>query len=159
MQRRHYDSSMTLRPPTLTTLMEDKYFRQMMRRNLVLPANLTPPTLSPPFLLWRLTTDGKWQRGQYRTYADAFEAMKKYLAREDTADLSIVSKRKMFPPPIGFRWNVHRFSWCARCRRPSTFRTRYSHHALRGVDITYDDSQRCFYCGIRRVALPKYMPR
>lgn len=150
---------MTSRPPSLGQLLEDEYFARMMRRNIVLPENLTAPTLSPPFALWRLRDDGRWQRGQYQTYADAFRAMKKFIAMPTTADLSIVSKRKMFPPPIGFRWNTRLYSWCGRCRRPSTFRTRYSHHALVGVAMTTDESRRCYYCGIRQVALPRYSPR
>lgn len=152
-------TGMTSRPPTMSELLEDEYFRGMMRRRLVLPDNLTGPTLSPPFLLWRLTTDGRWQRGQYADYADAFRAMRKQLEKDDTADVAIVSKRKMFLPPIGFKWNQRQFSWCARCRRPSTFRVRYTHHAMRGVETTTDESVRCFYCGIRQVALPRCKPR
>jgi len=143
----------------MSELLEDEYFRAMMRRNLVLPTNLTSPSLSPPFLLWRLTTDNVWQRGQYHTYADAYRSMKKQLEKPTTADVAIVSRRKMFPPPIGFKWKAGRFPWCARCRRPSAFRLRYTHHATRGVEITTDESVRCFYCGIRRVALPRYSPR
>lgn len=140
-------------------LLRDEYFRGMMQRNLVLPSNLTSSVLSPPFLLWRLTTDNRWQRGEFSTYVDAFNAMRRQLKKDDTADIAIVSKRKMFPPPMGFRWNRREYTWCARCRRPSTFRVRYTHHAMRGVEITTDDSIRCFYCGIRRVALPRHSPR
>lgn len=150
---------MSLRPPSLSELLTDPYFARMMRRNIVLPSNLTAPTLSPPFALWRLTDDSRWQRGQYQTYAEAFAAMKRHLARENTLDIAIVSKRKMFPPPIGFKWSTRQFSWCARCRRPSTFRTRYTHHAMRGVEMTTDESRRCYYCGIRQVALPRHKPR
>lgn len=140
-------------------LLKDEYFRGMMRRNVTLPSNLTSPTLSPPWMLWRLTDGGLWQRGQYTDYADAFRAMRKQLEKPDTADVSLVCKRKMFLPPIGFKWNTSRYQWCARCRRPSTFRVRYSHHALKGADLTTDESIRCFYCGIRRVAMPKSKPR
>ena len=152
-------TGMTSRPPTMSELLKDEYFRGMMHRNIVLPSNLTSSTLSPPFALWRLTDDSRWQRGQYQTYAEAFAAMRRQLARDNTLDVAIVSKRKMFPPPIGFKWNQRHFSWCARCRRPSTFRLRYTHHALRGVETTMDESVRCFYCGIRQVALPRYKPR
>jgi hypothetical protein len=148
---------MTTRPPAMADLLKDPYFRGMMRRAVQLPPNLTSPTLSPPWALWRLTTESKWQRGQFPTYADAYRSMRKQMEKEDTLDVCIVSKRKMWAPPIGFKWNVRQYTWCARCRRPSIFRTRYKHHALQV--LTYDESQRCYFCGIRRVALPRHAPR
>lgn len=132
----------------------------MMRRVPRIPANLTLPGMTQPWHVWVMKTDGKWQRGRYHTYADAFKLMKTKLADEHVADVSIVSIRWLTPPPIGFRWKSGQYPWCPRCRRPSLFQQAYDHRALpRDAELTYDEPMRCFYCGIRQAAFPRYSPR
>lgn len=145
-------------PPTIHELMDDPIFAKMMRTRPRIPENLIHSTLSPAWNLWLLTTDDKWKRGRYANYEDAYRKMRELITDRHTADISIVSVRFMMAPPRGFVWRPRRNPWCARCRRPSLFLEDYNPRSLRDSDITFDESIRCFYCGIRSVALPKYSP-
>jgi DNA-directed RNA polymerase subunit RPC12/RpoP len=134
-------------------------FRAMMRRRPRLPENLMRPDMAPPWHLWVLTTSDKWKRGKFRTYDDAYKKMRELLKDESIEDVSITSIRYMMPPPMGFVWMDRKYPWCARCRRPSTFVLQVHHRAINFEEPTLDEPNRCFYCGIRLVALPRYSPR
>lgn len=147
------------RPPDLRTLIKDKYYKGMLQRNPRMPANLTRPELSPPWQVWVLTTSEKWRKGEFPSYTEAFRVMRDKLKDEASLDVCIVSKRFLMPPPIGFKWQSKKYPWCPRCRRPSTFTLAFGHRNLRNVQLTDDESYRCFYCGIRQAAFPRYAPR
>jgi hypothetical protein len=146
------------RPPTMRMLLQDETFREMMRRRPRIPGNLTRPELSPPWQVWVLTGAEKWRRGEFPTYSDAFAVMRAKLKDESILDVSLVSKRFLMGPPPGFKWQSRKYPWCPRCRRPSLFLTKYSHRNLRDVEVTFDEPIRCFYCGIRQAAFPRYVP-
>ena len=149
-----------VQPPDMRRLLRNTTFRQMMTRQPRIPANLLNPDLSPPWQVWVLKTDGIWQRGKYQNYTDAYNMMRRKLKDGRVADIAVVSMRYLMPPPSGFRWNSRAFPWCPRCRRPSLFRERYDHRALPDdCELTLDEPLRCFYCGIRRAAFPRYRPR
>lgn len=146
-------------PPDIRTLMKDPLFRKMMRTRPRMPETAVDPRIPPAWMLWVLGDDEKWKRGQYRTYDDAYKKMKSFLEKDSTIDAAIVSKRIMFPPPVGFKWQSRKFPWCARCRRPSMFTEALTHRALGHAEFTMDEPIRCWYCGIRQVALPRHFPR
>lgn len=147
-------------PPTMRDLLTDEYFRGMMRRRPRLPENLIRPgLLTPPWAVWIEMTDGKWRRGKFDDYADAYRKMKEYLNREDCLDVAIVSQRFMMPPPIGFKWQWRKYPWCARCRRPSTFFQRWTHRAVNSPELLDSQPERCHFCGICKSALPRHSPR
>jgi hypothetical protein len=147
------------RPPELRMLLQDQYFKQMMRRRPRIPSNLTRPELSPPWQVWVLTTTERWRKGEFHSYDDAFRVMREKLRDEGTMDVALVSKRFLMAPPIGFKWQWKKYPWCPRCRRPSVFKLSYGHRNLRGVQLSDDEPMRCFYCGIRQAAFPHYTPR
>jgi DNA-directed RNA polymerase subunit RPC12/RpoP len=147
-----------IQPPTMHELMDDLVFAKMMRTRPRIPSNLTRPTQTPAWHVWRLTTEDKWQRGRYSVYDDAYRKMKELLADRHTADIAIVSIRFLMPPPANFIYRPRRNPWCGRCRRPSLFTEQWDHRALRHSDMTFDEPVRCHYCGIRRAALPHYSP-
>jgi hypothetical protein len=154
------DVALTLiQPPDMRTLLTDDAFRKMMRTRPRLPANLLRPQLSPPWIVWVMTTSGKWKKGNFQTYDDAYRKMKEMLEREDIQDVAITSRRYMMPPPIGFDWAYGKFPWCARCRRPSIFQFKLIHRGIDFEEINPHDPIRCFYCGIRQEALPRHSPR
>lgn len=147
------------RPPAMRMLLKDEAYRGMMRRRPRIPDNCTLEMLSPAWQVWVLTTADRWRRGEFRDYGDAFRVMRDKLKDDTTQDVTIVSKRFLMPPPIGFKWSWRKYPWCPRCRRPSTFNLHYSHRNLKGVELTFDEPNRCFYCGIRQAAFPRYFPR
>lgn len=146
-----------IKPPDIRTLLEDPTFAKFMRTRPRMPANATHPSMPPAWAMWVLLDTDKWRTAEFRVYDDAYKKMKQLLKNDRVVDLSIVSKRVMMPPPEGLSW-AGRQRWCGRCRRPSLFRTSLGHRALRGAELTLDDPERCFYCGIRLVALPRYSP-
>lgn len=149
-----------VQPPDLRRLLKDKVFRRMMTRQPHIPDNLTREGSTPPWHVWLLTTSGTWKRGRYHTYSDAYNLMRRKLRDESVEDIAIVSVRYLMAPPVGFRWNYHQYPWCPRCRRPSLFFERYEHRAVKSIpDVYVDEPFRCFYCGIRRAAFPRYLPR
>lgn len=148
------------RPPDLRRLLRNPEFRRMMTRQPRVPANLLRPELSPPWHVWVLKENGVWQRGKYRSYTDAYNVLRRKLKDENVADIAVVSVRFLMPPPMGYRWNHRAYPWCPRCRRPSLFQRRDVHRAVTPIpDVVTDEPFRCFYCGIRRAAFPRYSPR
>lgn len=155
--RRPYPSiGVAMKPPTLNVLLEDPVYRRMFK---------TIPHLSPtltngkPWSVWARRKDGKWRGGHFATYRDGWLIVCKALKSPLYEDVSIVSRRQMFEPPPGATWD-YPFAWCSRCRRPSSFGIRPNHHALVGAPALITDTseprQRCYYCGIRQVAMPLY---
>lgn len=144
----------------MADLLADEIFAKYMRRVPRLHDNIVESgTKNPPWLLWVEFTDGKWKRKGFADYADAYRRMKKLLEDEHVLDVCIVSRRQMFAPPMTYNWQYRKFPWCARCRRPSMFPFSLTHRAIEIVDYTFDEPERCYYCGIRRAALPKHSPR
>lgn len=149
-----------IHPPDIRSLLRNRTYRQMMTRQPRLPANLTRSDMSPPWQVWLLTTSGKWKRGRYNTYTDAYNLMRRKLKDESVEDIAVVSMRYLMPPPMGYVWDHYKYPWCPRCRRPSLFQQRYDHRALPAhCELTYDEPLRCWYCGIRQAAFPRYSPR
>lgn len=146
-------------PPDIRELLMDDAFRKMMRTRPRIPENLLRPTLTPPWCVWAVTTHGKWKRGRFGTYDEAYKKMKSLLEHDDIEDVSVTSIRYMMPPPHGFKWQSRKYPWCARCRRPSLFQYALNHRAIDFPEIVTDEPIRCFYCGIRQAALPRYSPR
>ncbi len=148
------------RPPQLKVLLKDEAYRDMIRRRPRIPDNLVrPDLLSPAWQVWVLTMSDKWRRGEFASYEDAYRVMRDKLKDDTTQDVCIVSKRFLMPPPMGFKWSWRKYPWCPRCRRPSVFNRRYKHRNLQGAQLTYDEPNRCFYCGIRQAAFSRYLPR
>jgi DNA-directed RNA polymerase subunit RPC12/RpoP len=146
-------------PPTIFQLMEDKFFQRMMKRIPSIPDNLMRPELPPMWHIWVEKDGDKWARGRARTYHEAWDKFRQYREMPDVVDISIVNIRFMMPPPIGFKWQYRKFPWCARCRRPSLFTHTLDHRADPFSEIVLDEPIRCYYCGIRQIALPKHSPR
>lgn len=146
-------------PPTMRTLLQDDAFRKMMKTRPRVPASLVYAGSTPAWHVWVLMMNDKWKRGKFHTYDEAYRKMKDMLGRDDVQDVSVTCIRLMFAPPVGFDWQWEKYPWCARCRRPSLFFERLTHRAINFEQITYDEPYRCFYCGIRKVALPRHSPR
>lgn len=142
-------------PPTIHALLDDPVFKAMFKR---------PPPRHPalawgePWLLWAETHDGRWGRKLFATYPEVWaRAVACIRDRDKFRDVSIVSRRVLYPPPALASWH-HSFEWCSRCRRPTEFRLRSpQHHAMKEMVVISDDEPyRCHYCGIRRLAMPSY---
>lgn len=146
-------------PPTIYELLENPYFKRMMKRRPTVPANLQRPELPPMWHLWINTSAGKWKRGRYQTYDQVWAKFIENLKKPETHDICITNIRFMMPPPIGFKWQWRKYPWCARCRRPSTFHYELDHRADAFSEIVLEEPFRCWYCGIRQAALPKHSPR
>lgn len=150
---------MSLIPPTIHELLDDPVYRRYVKRRPSLPVNVQHGT---PWAFWVRTKPvgeqaGKWRGTKTETYDEAWGLLvKAFRANEKYADAVVVSRRVFFAPPEGFTWDVG-YDWCGRCRRPSTFRERFSHHALRDAPcVTTEDAYRCYFCGVRRIILPAY---
>lgn len=142
---------MPLHPPTFQSLVDDPVYRRYVKTVPHLPNNLTGGN---PWAVWAITQpidgypDGRWRGAMFATYAQAWAAT--LSAMRNTAryrDVSLVSRRAMFHPPIGFVWDFP-YEWCPRCRRPTLYRMMSRHHAV--TVLTSDDPYRCYFCGIRR---------
>lgn len=132
-------------PPTFAELIDDPAYRKFVKTVPRLPDNLQH---GKPWAVWALTTQGKWRGGQFATYAEAWAVTIKTLRNTRYADVSLVSRRKLFTMPIMVAPLVSfQLAWCPRCRRPTVFEYAGSHHAVKVM--TYDDP-RCYYCGIRQ---------
>jgi hypothetical protein len=145
-------------PPTLRELLTDPIYRLYFTRRLTLPETLTH---GQPWQVWAVTHEGKWGSRLFEEYGEAWvKATALYKQEDKFRDVAIVSRRMMFGPPARFVWNGSKYSWCARCRRPSEFRLRSpQHHALRSQPVLTDDApRRCYYCGIRRAGMRNYQP-
>lgn len=152
-------------PPSMTALWDDDVYRAYLERNPRIPDNLKH---GQPWMLvaHRPHGSGKppWGHKLFTRYFDALDYGLDLLDRHYD-DVSIVSRRKLFRPPVDFVWG-HQFAWCGRCRRPTLFRNPKGdkpHHALRNasaiITSTLEDLHRCYYCGMRRVAQPHYKER
>jgi hypothetical protein len=145
-------------PPTLSELLNDPVFRMYYTRVPRLPENLQ---WGQPWMVWAVTHDHKWGRRLYCDYREAWaKVVELYKDTDRIHDVCIVSRRMMFPPPRRALWRPSIHAWCSRCRRPSEFRQRSpQHHALRDQPVLTDDApRRCYYCGIRKTAMPFYTP-
>lgn len=169
-------------PPNLRLLLEDPVYRSMFT---TAPRPVYCQTVpgARPWAVYARTTietaegdvETRWVGRLCPTYRDAFEAVKRALRAEDSTgdgdatwrydDIALVSRSVLYPPPPGFYWTMeypggHRMGWCGRCRRPSNFRIRPRHHALKkAVALTNDEPRRCYYCGMREAAMPRYGER
>jgi hypothetical protein len=145
-------------PPTLRELLADPVFRMYYTRQPRLPETLQ---WGEPWQVWAVTHEGRWGSRMFATYAEAFsKLMELYKKPDKFRDMCIVSRRVLYPPPNKAFWRASLYSWCSRCRRPSEFRQRSpDHHALRSQPVLTEDApRRCFYCGIRKAAMPHYAP-
>lgn len=145
-------------PPTLKELLDDPLYRLYILRVPKLPENIA---WGEPWMVWAVTHDGRWGKRLFASYQEAWaKTVELHKQPEKFRDVALVSRRMLFPPPSRFVWKGRLYAWCSRCRRPSEFRLRApDHHALRGQPtLTDDNSQRCYYCGIRKIAMPEYFP-
>jgi hypothetical protein len=145
-----------VKPPTLHYLLEDPVYRRMFKTVPILPLSLQ---WGQPWAVWARRDDGRWQGGNFATYRDAWGVVVKALRSPLYEDVSVISRRMMFDPPGDAVWD-YPFLWCSRCRRPSSFMVRPNHHALRRAPARITDPSeprdRCYYCGMRQVAMPAY---
>jgi hypothetical protein len=163
-----------IKPPTLRSLVEDPAFRHYMKTLPALPNNISWGT---PWAVIALRTDGKWMMGKYALYPHAWQMTVRLMRDDHIEDVSLVSRRRLFLPPtrtedykvrvkkpssgrvviekrtrvvpILAHLIVYPYSWCVRCRRPSSFELFTSHHAIpRSVPID-PTAPRCTFCGMR----------
>lgn len=138
--------------------MGDPIFRMYYCRRLTLPDSLQ---WGEPWQLWAVNHDGQWGMRMYADYGEAWGKLTKIYKDPDRfRDVTLVSRRVLHAPPPKLVWNAARYPWCSRCRRPSEFRERSpQHHALRLQPVLTDDEpRRCYYCGMRKIAMPVYYP-
>lgn len=144
-------------PPTIRELLDvpeyKRYFLQAPR----IPDHLTRDGAAWQVWVRVAKEDAKvaWRGTKHGTYRDAIGAVSVALKLPSMLDIAVVSRRLSFMPPDTLTHLIPRgrtMDWCRRCRRPSSFDVRYTHHALVGAPaITNDDPERCFYCGGRRI--------
>jgi DNA-directed RNA polymerase subunit RPC12/RpoP len=141
-------------PPTIHALLDDPVMRAYYRQVPRLPATLE---WGDPWMIWARTPTNQWGKKLFPTYAAAWSRAVECI--KDPArfsDVAVVSRRFFYPPPAHATWERGQ-EWCSRCRRPTEFRYRdETHHALRGAVLGEDEPFRCYYCGIRRIAMPEY---
>lgn len=153
-------------PPTLRVLLEDPVYKRMFTTPPRLSFVQTVPDARPWVVYRRTVTEGaegepvtRWTGARCPTYPAAFTYARDALrARDGDAfaydDVVVVSRAVLYAPPPGFYWTDYpggfSMHWCGRCRRPSNFRIRPKHHALRNAPaLTRDDARRCYTCGAR----------
>jgi hypothetical protein len=148
-------------PPSWDELMNDPIYRAWIKRVPKLPVNVAHG--EPWMIVAKRTSEApgaSWATKKMTVYADAYRRVRRMSLTDEFEDLAIVSRRMLFRPPMDFTWNTNRYSWCGRCRRPSTFRFAYSHFALRGAPVLAElDIHRCYYCGAREVFAGRMKPR
>jgi hypothetical protein len=141
--------------------MDDPVYRAWVKRVPKLPENVAYG--NPWMIVARRTSEAPgatWALKNMPVYADAYRRVRRMLATGEFEDVAVVSRRMLFRPPIGYSWNTNRYSWCGRCRRPSTFHFAYSHFALRKATVLAEiDVHRCYYCGAREVFAGCMKPR
>jgi hypothetical protein len=171
------------RPPTLKELAGDPTYRRYLKTPPRLPESLAwgyPYRLyvelprATKLLGINDDASSRWLTKKYHTYAEAWNKAVKVLRHPDTIDACIVSVRHFFDPPIVETKRLRNrqtkkitirqvfwlpdppYEWCFRCRRPTLFQSLPpDHHALRTQPVVSPDSPyRCWFCGIRRVAMP-----
>lgn len=155
-------------PPTLAQLLDDPVYAAYARRNPRMPAGVRSD--APWQLIARRASGAQgrlWALRMMPTYADAYRRARSMIGDPAWEDVSICSRGVMFKPPLDFVWNL-RFDWCARCRRPSLFRKLNLHPVIsaqvsdslrRAIIISEEMPRRCYYCGIRKEAMPRYVAR
>jgi|SRR5690606_1906910 len=116
---------------------------------------------TPPWRLYAQREEGgKWARKDYRTYPEAYNAVRSRL--QEFHDLIIHCKPQAFPPPI-IEFQGRKFYlppppghlWCVYCRRPTVFGFFSKHHAMPGRPIP-DYDLRCGGCGARHAGMKPY---
>lgn len=136
-------------------LLDDPAYRRQFKTIPRLPESLQ---WGQPWAVWARRVDGGWRGALTATYRDAWGVVVKAVRSPLYEDVSVVSRRMLFDPPADVVWDEVYFSWCFRCRRPSSFIVRPDHHALRGAPARITDPteprDRCYYCGMRIVAMP-----
>lgn len=145
-------------PPTIHELLADPVMRMYYKTRPTIPRTLE---WGEPWMVWATDHEGKWGRKMFESYTLAWEKVVKIYRDPDRyRDVALVSRRLLFPPPLKATWRSG-YDWCSRCRRPSEFRERSpEHHALRTMPVLTEDApRRCYYCGIRRAAMPHYSGR
>lgn len=166
-------------PPTLRQLLEDPIYRKMFRTPPRLSFVQTVAGARPWAVYLRMTTEDaegdlvtRWRGARCIDYPTAFKFARDQLRAEDSdgdggavptySDIAVVSRAVLYPPPPGFDWRLqyaggHLMGWCGRCRRPTNFRYRPKHHALKNAPArTRDDAKSCYYCGMRQAGMPAY---
>jgi DNA-directed RNA polymerase subunit RPC12/RpoP len=142
-------------PPTIHELLADAVMRSYYKTRPTIPRTLE---WGEPWMVWATDHEGKWGRKTFQSYTLAWDkVIQVYRNTDRYRDVALVSRRVFFPPPVEARWRST-YDWCSRCRRPSEFRERSpEHHALRTMPVLTEDApRRCYYCGIRRAAMPRY---
>lgn len=150
-----------LMPPTWTELLDNQVYRTYVKKRPRLPVNVSHGF---PWLVVarrpESATRPTWGLKMMGDYADAYYRVRDILAAGEFEDAAIISRRKLFAPPTGFRWNRSKFSWCGRCRRPSMFTNTTRHHALRNAPaLATEDANRCHFCGAREIFAARFSPR
>lgn len=142
------------RPPVLRQLLAEPEYRDYLKRK---PA-LVLPTLKNPWQVWGLKGDkgrAQWRSRLCSSYDQAYSLTRRLYGDHDYLDLCIVSRSVLYPFPdsLSGLWSVTSgWTWCCRCRRPSTFRYMpEGHRALKSAPaLTTDETFRCYYCGARK---------
>lgn len=138
----------TLRhPPTLRSLLEDKrynkYFLTVVKQNKAIQRD--------PWLIMAVTPEEKWARTTKPTWKDALHKGLELLDNPRFRDIAIISRPRIFKTP---EW-AHEMlepgeDWCGRCRRPTLFNLYARRHpALRDVPVIVENTNRCYFCGMR----------
>ena len=146
-------------PPTFCDLVADPVYRVYVKRLPVLPVNVRHGYPWAVYAQRHPNVSGaKWAGKMHTTYADAFRQAVDLLKKVNDdgvkiwVDAAVVSRRTLIGPPVGFRWDTGRFSWCGRCRRPSLFTHVETHHGLRNAPaLATENIERCYYCGAREI--------
>lgn len=148
-------------PPTWLELMEDEVYSSYVRKRPRLPENIQH---GDPWLIvarrFEEIPGARWATKLMDDYAEAYKRVRRLLQDGQWEDVSIVSRRKLFKPPVGFTWNTNKFQWCGRCRRPTLFRVCSKHHALpilKTMDL--EPEHRCYFCGVRHEFNGRHYPR
>lgn len=149
--------------PSMSELLSDEIYRAYMRKRPRLPESAQ---FGEPWriLAQRVTDDEtpRWALANMSTYDDAYRRMQKLLAQpKKWADVTIISKRRFFSPPVGFEWDP-KLDWCGRCRRPTMFKVMWRRHpALRDAPVVQysEDLHRCIFCGVRQGFGPQFEMR
>lgn len=170
-----------INPPTIHDLLSDPVYALYVAAT---PARHPLLEGTAAWQVWVRDDTNRWRFGMKDEYADALDLAHRQMAR-GAEDVAIVSRRVFYGPPGEWRkykarvpakpklnipeqveirekwvptmtWDAG-LEWCARCRRPSSFRLlTENHHAMRHQPVRSDDEPaRCYYCGIRRAAMPR----
>lgn len=146
-------------PPTLIELLRDPVWRKMFTTAPALASSQRLPS-AMPWSVYVVTeaperpAGVRWRVVRCPTYPDAYQRVRRLLSAPvpDQLDLCVTSRGVEYAPPPGFdwrrRWPLVDLEWCARCRRPSSFRPTHGRHALIGSPVVRPGVRRCYFCGI-----------